>query len=117
MKFNIFKKRPKSILGIDIGTSSIKVVKLKKEEEKFELETYGQISTIGYLERLNDAFQITALKTLEAITREMLRILLEKAETSSKLTIMAIPVFSSFVSTMEIPEMAEKELAHAIEFA
>jgi len=114
--FKIFKKRPKSILGIDIGTSSIKVVQLKKEEEKFELETYGQISTIGYLERLNDAFQITALKTLEAITREMLRILLEKTETSSKLTVMAIPVFSSFVSTMEIPEMAEKELARAIEF-
>ena len=48
LKFNLkfFKKKLKPSLGIDIGTASIKVVQLKKEEEKFKLETYGQISTI-----------------------------------------------------------------------
>lgn len=116
MVFQLFKKKSKSYLGIDIGTSSIKIVELKREEDKFELETYGEISTVGYLERLNDAFQITSLKTLEAITREMLRILLEKSETTTKQAVMTIPVFSSFVSVIELPEMAEKELSHAIEF-
>jgi len=116
MALSFFKKKSKSCLGIDIGTSSIKIVQLTKEGEKFDLVTYGEISTIGYLERLNDAFQITSLKTLEAVTREMLRILLEKAETTTKNAVMTIPVFSSFVSVMEVPEMAEKELAHAIEF-
>jgi len=111
-----FRKKSKSILGIDIGTASIKVVQLRKEEEKFDLETYGEISTVGYLERLNDAFQITSLKTLEAVTREMLRVLLEKAETSTKNAVMTIPVFSSFVSVVEVPEMAEKEISQAIEF-
>jgi len=114
--FKIFKKKPKSFLGIDIGTSAIKVVQLQKEEDRFKLETYGQLSTIGYLERLNEPFQTTSLKTLEGITREMLKILLEKSEITAKETVMAIPVFSSFVSVIEMPEMAEKELSRAVEF-
>jgi len=122
MKFNpkfnlkLFKKKAKPSLGIDIGTASIKVVQLKKEEERFKLETYGQISTIGYLERLNDTFQSTSLKTLEVVAREMLRILLEKSETTVKTAIMSVPVFSSFVSIIEMPFMGEKELARAIQF-
>jgi len=116
MQFNLFKKKSKSCLGIDIGTASIKIVQLRREEEKFDLETYGEISTVGYLERLNDAFQTTSLKTLQAITREMLRVLLEKTEASTKNAVMTIPVFSSFVSVMEVPEMAEKEISQAIEF-
>ena len=62
----IFGNKPKSILGIDIGTSSIKVVQLKKIEDKFKLETYGEISTVGYVERLNESFQSTSLKSLES---------------------------------------------------
>ena len=116
MQFILFKKKSKSCLGIDIGTASIKIVQLRREEEKFDLETYGEISTVGYLERLNDAFQTTSLKTLQAITREMLRVLLEKTEASTKNAVMTIPVFSSFVSVMEVPEMAEKEISQAIEF-
>jgi len=122
MKINLktnlkfFKKKFKPNLGIDIGTASIKVVQLKKEEEKFKLETYGQISTVGYLERLNDTFQATSLKTLEVVAREMLRVALDKSETTIKSAVMSIPVFSSFVSIIEMPFMGEKELARAIQF-
>ena len=116
MQIKLFKKKTKSSLGIDIGTASIKVVQLKKEEKKFKLETYGQISTIGYLERLNDTFQSISLKTLEVVAREMLRILLEKAEVTVKSAVMSIPVFSSFVGIIEMPFMGEKELARAIQF-
>ena len=114
--FGIFKKKSKSILGIDIGTSSIKVVQLKKEEDKFKLENYAELSTIGYLERLNEPFQTTSLRKLEAITREMLKIILDKAEIDTKQAVMAIPVFSAFVSAIEMPEMGEKELPRAVEF-
>ena len=118
LKFNakFFKKKSKPGLGIDIGTASIKVVQLKKENEKFKLETYGQISTIGYLERLNDTFQSTSLKTLEVVAREMLRVLIEKTGITAKDAVMTVPVFSSFVSIIEMPFMGEKELARAIQF-
>lgn len=112
----IFSNKPKSFLGIDIGTSSIKVVELKKEGGKLKLETYGEISTVGYVERLNESFQSTSLKTIEATTREMVKLALDKARVSAKNVVMAIPVFSSFTSVIEMPIMEEKELAQAIEF-
>ena len=111
-----FGSKPKSFLGIDIGTSSIKVVQLKKTEDKFELETYGEISTIGYVERLNESFQSTSLKSLETINREMLKLVLDEAKTNTKNVVMAIPIFSSFTSIIEMPEMEEKELNQAVEF-
>ena len=111
-----FGTKPKSNLGIDIGTSSIKVVQLKKIEDKFKLETYGEISTIGYWDRLNESFQTTSLRTLEAITREMLKIVLEKSQVTAKQATMAVPVFSSFTSVIEMPEISDKELTQAIEF-
>ena len=116
MIFKFFKKKPKSKLGIDIGTSSIKVVQLRKEKDKFKLETYGELSFLAYLERTKESFQTTALKTLEAITREMLKNLLEKSEIITRHVVMAIPVFSSFTSVLELPNMADKELARAVEF-
>lgn len=114
--FSIFRKKSKSILGIDIGTSSIKVVQLKKEEDKFKLENYAELSTVGYLERLNEPFQTTSLRKLEAVTREMLKIIFKEAEIDAKQVVMAIPVFSAFVGAIEMPEMAEKELSRAVEF-
>jgi len=112
----IFGSKPKSILGVDIGTSSIKVVQLRKSEGKFKLETYGEISTLGYVERLNESFQSSSLKNLEAITREMIKLVIERSRADAKNVVMAIPVFSSFTSVIEMPEMAEKELNRAVEF-
>ena len=45
---DIFKKKTVSALGIDIGSSSIKVVQLKKDGEKAVLETYGELSLGPY---------------------------------------------------------------------
>ena len=39
----------KSIVGIDIGVSSVKVVQLRKESERGILETYGELKTTPYL--------------------------------------------------------------------
>lgn len=111
-----FKRRSKPILGIDIGTSSIKVVQLRKKEDKFELETYGELFSIGYLERADESFQTTSFRKTETVTRELLRILLKESEVDTKQAVMSIPIFSSFVSVIEMPEMGEKELARAVQF-
>lgn len=112
----IFGSKPKSILGVDIGTSSIKVVQLRKIEGKFKLETYGEISTLSYVERLNESSQSNSSETLETITREMIKLIMERSSVTAKNIVMAIPVFSSFTSVIEMPEMAEKELNRAVEF-
>lgn len=114
--FGLFKYKPKSCLGLDIGTSSIKLVQLKRSEGRYKLETYGELQTYGYLERLNDPFQTKSLTMLESQVVEMIRKLLKEAEASIKQVAMSIPVFSAFVSTVNLPPMSQKELPRALFF-
>src|SRR3989344_3833390 len=62
-----------SILGIDIGTSSIKAVQLRKEKERAVLETYGEISTGPFANlKVGQAAKLSAEKTAEAL-RDLIR--------------------------------------------
>jgi len=114
--FGLFKHKPKSCVGVDIGTSSIKVVQLRKSEERYELETYGELQTYGYLEKLNDPFQTKSLKLLESQVVEMLTRIIKEAEVNTKQATMSIPVFSSFISVVDLPPMSKNELSGALTF-
>ena len=45
---SLFTQESKSVLGVDIGTSSIKIVQLKREHGKVLLETYGAFALGPY---------------------------------------------------------------------
>ena len=45
---NLFTKKNKSVLGIDIGSSSIKMVQLSKKNGHPVLDTYGELSLGQY---------------------------------------------------------------------
>ena len=112
----LFKKKGKSSVGIDIGTSSIKVVQLKRSEGRYKLETYGELQTYGYLERLNDPFQSKSLKMLESQVVEMTRRIIKEAGINTKRAVISIPIFSSFIVVIDMPPMLEKELFQALSF-
>ncbi len=114
MVFNFFKQN--IFLGIDIGTTSIKLVELQKTKQKIELTNYGILEKYGHLERINDAIQTNSFKLLEESTALLLRQLVEKSKIKNRKTYMALPSFSGFVSIMELPEMSNKELAKAVNF-
>jgi type IV pilus assembly protein PilM len=114
MIFNFFKQN--IFLGIDIGTTSIKLVELQKTKQKIELTNYGILEKYGHLERINDAIQTNSFKLLEESTALLLRQLIEKSKIKNQKTYMALPSFSGFVSIMELPEMSNKELAKAVNF-
>ncbi len=114
--FGLFKSKSKSCVGIDIGTSSIKLVQLKKSDQRYQLETYGELQTYGYLERLNDPFQTRSLKILESQVVEMIKRIMKEAETNTKRVTMSIPVFSSFISVVNLPPMSKNELPQALSF-
>lgn len=105
----MFFSRPKSKLGIDIGTSSIKVVQLRKEADTHLLETYGLV---------NVTYQMTAGVEFDVIaeTSQILRKLLVKSGTTSKKVVASLPNNIVFVSVIEMPKMPEKELKSAIEW-
>lgn len=103
-------------LGIDIGTTSIKAVQLSKEKGLIQLETYGVLENYGHLERVNEAIQTSSLKIMDELTANMLRQLLNSMQPTTKKAVFSIPVFSAFVTLMDLPKMTKKEYAEAIPF-
>jgi len=92
-----------SVLGIDIGTSSIKVVQLKKEKERAILETYGELSLgpyanygVGQAAKLSEDVVVGAIKDL-----------LRESNVKAKNVAVSIPLSSSFVTVISVPHFAD----------
>ncbi len=88
-----------SAVGIDIGSSAIKVVELKRKGGKAVLETYGAISLGPYAGL--DTGRVTNLP-VEKVT-EALKELLKQSGVTSNSSALAIPVQSSLIFTIELP--------------
>lgn len=118
MQFNFFKNlfAPKSYLGVDIGTTSIKLVELKKSGGLPELVNYGLLESYGHLERLNNAIQTSTLKILDRETTELLRLLLKESGVKTAAAFASIPSFSSFTALIELPVMSREDTDRAMKF-
>lgn len=112
----LFKARGTRHVGIDIGTASVKAVELTRSGSDIALVTYGEIEAYGYLRHLQESAQLSSLKMLEADVAGMIKEVLSAANVRGRKASMAIPVFSSFFSLLEMPMMKEQELARAIPF-
>ena len=95
-----------AILGIDIGSASIKVVLIEKTDEKVVLRNYGKVS-LGPRAGVS-AGQATNLPP-EKIA-EALRELLKEAEIIPSHTFISIPFSASLLSVVELPDVGKKEL-------
>ncbi len=107
---------PQSYLGIDIGTTSIKMVEILKGRRQPKLQNYGILESYGHLERLNNAIQTSSLKILENETASLLKLLLEKLNIKTRYAIASIPAFSTFISLIEMPTMSEVDTAKTVSF-
>ncbi|MDP1629169.1 MAG: pilus assembly protein PilM, partial [bacterium] len=116
MILDFLKGKPTRYLGIDIGTSSIKLVELAKEKDRVRLEAYGQLSNYGSIERIGDAIQTSSLAMLDSQVAQMIGFLMREAKTRTNKAIVSVPLFSAFVTIMEFPVMSEKEIGQAVPF-
>jgi len=108
----LWQKKDESAAGIDIGSSSIKAVQLRKEKERAVLETYGELSLSRYVNApIGQAVRLTDEKIMEAI-----RDLKKEAGIKAKKTIVSIPLRHSFLTKINLPLMSEAELEKAIPF-
>ena len=107
---------PRSYLGVDIGTTSIKIVEIEKGRGKPELKNYGILESHGHLERVNDAIYTSSLKMADKETAELLKIILSSSKFKTKNAVASIPSFSSFITFMEIPQMPAADTAKALQF-
>jgi len=107
---NLFKKESKSVLGVDIGTSAIKVVQLRKEKGRVILETYGAISLGPYAGvEIGRATSLPADKITEAL-KDVIR----EANVTTADAAVSIPYSSSLISIIKLPAAVEKQLAQVV---
>ncbi|MBI2038921.1 MAG: type IV pilus assembly protein PilM [Candidatus Niyogibacteria bacterium] len=111
-KFPPFFKRESSVLGIDVGSSSIKIVQLRREQERAVLETYGELSLGPY----GSVAGGQAVRLTEDKAKEALADLMREAGVKAKSAVVAIPLRASFVTVIEMPQMEKKELKEAVEY-
>ena len=116
MKFSLpsisalFTKAPTSVLGVDIGTSSIKIVQLRRERGRVVLETYGAIALGPY--GGVEIGRATALPSEKIV--EALKDVIREANVTTKSAAVSIPYSSSLISILKLPAAVEKQLAQVV---
>lgn len=118
-KLNIFANPgkmffPKKMLGIDVGTSSIKVVELSRWGQGKTLENYGEIKSASlYKEPFRNVEKGSYLLSNYFVSRAI-RAILDEAKIKTKAAIFSIPDFSTFCTSFELPPMNANELNDAV---
>lgn len=100
-----------SAIGVDIGTSAIKVVQIKKKNGKAMLETYGAIALGPYA---GSEAGRPAVLPVEKSAEALKEVLSQSGITGSDLCL-AIPIQSSLIFTLELPaQVSENEIASIV---
>jgi type IV pilus assembly protein PilM len=118
MKWNLFQRffSPKKFLGIDIGTSCIKIVEISQFRNRQKLENYGSISATAFYEKPFRTFKKDIILFSTQDTVKAIRSIIEEAKIKTKEAIFSIPDFSTFFTNFELPFMREEELNQAIRY-
>src|SRR3989344_1779250 len=94
-----------SAVGVDIGSSAIKVIEIKKRGGKAILETYGAIALGPYADL--DAGRVTNLP-IEKVCQALKEVLKQSGVTISS-GAFSIPVQSSLIFIVELPTQVEEK--------
>jgi type IV pilus assembly protein PilM len=106
---SLFKKES-SVLGIDVGSSAVKVVQIRKKRGRAVLETYGELALGPYGSvEVGRAVALPADKMSEAI-RDILR----EAKTTTVSCGAALPLSSSLITFITIPPVPDKQVGDVV---
>lgn len=106
----LLKQKNNTFVGIDVGSSSIKAVQLKKENGYVVLETYGEVALGPYEDRF--AGELTNLES-EKIG-EALKNLLEQAGVNAKEALFSISSSASLIFILKLPKVSDREISNVV---
>ena len=106
----LFKSTGNTAVGIDIGTSSIKIVQIKRDGGKIKLETYGELSLGSYGNV--EPGRIVTLEP-EIIAKAIIDVLRESNVTTTS-AVISIQSQATLVFVLELPHVSDSELASLI---
>ena len=110
MPFPFFTKSTPALLGVDLGTSSVKVVEVMRSGGRLKLSNYGEIISPMPL----TATPASSLKIHDSQVADQIALVLKVAGIHTRDTVLGIPLFSSFSTIIEFPSIPEAELEQAV---
>ncbi len=111
--FSFLKRGKHSVVGIDIGSSAVKVVQVRQEKGVAVLETYGSLAIGPYVEDTEIGQHANAG---EEVLHTVLAALLQEAKITASLACVSIPFHSSLISLIEVPALSDEKIAQTIPF-
>ena len=106
----------KRFLGIDIGTSYIKLVQISKLGHRKKLENYGVLPAAVLYEKPLRTFEKSTLLLSNQEIATAIKAIIEEAEIKTKQVIFSIPDFATFFTNFELPPMTKEELPQAVKY-
>jgi len=110
--FSFLKGR--SCLGVDIGTTSIKMVEVSAGKKAPRVVNYGILESSGYLSRANQALQTSGLKIFEEDAVALLKALVKQVGPSTRDAVASLPQFDAFMTLVDFPAMEAKDIQKAL---
>lgn len=95
-----------SYMGIDIGSTGIKIVELKKEGGKIKLANYGFSE--------NEKSKIVDWQNNPELSAQVIKKIIREAGIGAQSAISALPTFSVFSSILNLSNISQKDIASAI---
>ncbi|XOB42644.1 MAG: type IV pilus assembly protein PilM [Candidatus Nealsonbacteria bacterium] len=105
---------PKKFLGIDIGTSAVKLVELSRWAGRNKLENYGEISASVLYKKPFRTFEKNTLSLVSEDIAKAVKAVIEEANIKTRKAVFTIPDFSTFFTSFELPSMSIEELPQAV---
>lgn len=105
----MFFSQNKSIVGVDIGTTYIKMAQITHSSKQVKtLDTYGIVNVNGQIGTSQEA----GIKETAAILAN----LISRAGVTTKRCVASLPNSAVFTSVIDMPKMSDKDLASAMQF-
>lgn len=105
-----FSSSVPSVVGIDVGTSAIKIVQVKRSGGKIELETYGELALGSYAQEIAGKVVTLAPEAIATAIKDILR----EANVTTTAAYLSIQSQATLVFLMELPKVSDAELASII---
>jgi len=106
---SLFKKQA-SVLGVDIGSSSVKIVQIRKKRGRVVLQTYGELALGPYGNaEIGQAVALSPEKLTEAV-KDIVR----EAKTTTTICGTALPLSASLIAFITIPAVEEARIGEVV---
>lgn len=110
------KLAERTFLGIDLGTSSLKIVELQRVGERIRLENYGEMQASAFYEKPFRVWKKNTLLLSAEDVAKAIEAIRQEAKIKTIQAVFSIPDFSTFFTTFDLPVMSEEEIGHAVEY-